>query len=138
VTEPIPLNRTDTTELVEPVSAFLMPVFFVLVGFRTNLRVLAHPGFVALALALTPAAVVGKLSCALGVVAKGARKLTVAVAMIPRGEVTLIFATLGSVLQVEHGPLLDERAYSALVAVVIFTAVLTPPALEWSTDRLRA
>src|SRR5439155_17233483 len=125
-------------ELVEPFTAFFVPVFFVLVGFRTELHVFAHPDFVGLAVGLTAAAVIGKLSCALVVVTKRTQRLTVAVAMIPRGEVTLIFAALGNALQLERGPLLDGRAYSALVAVVILTTVLTPPALKWSADRLRA
>lgn len=119
-------------ELIEPLTLFLVPLFFVLVGFRTNLRVLANPALLGLPLALTAAAVVGKLSCALGVVTSGARRLTVALGMMPRGEVTLIFAAIGSALQLGRGPLLDERAYSALIIVVILTTLLTPPALKWS------
>ena len=83
-------------------------------------------------LALTNAAVVGKLACAAGVINPEARKLTVAVGMIPRGEVTLVFAALGSALRVAGVPLLDERGYTALVTVVILTTLLTPPALKWS------
>jgi Kef-type K+ transport system membrane component KefB len=121
--------------LLEPVTAFLVPLFFVLVGFRTNLRVLAHPAVLGLAAGLTVAAILGKLACAIGVVARRANRLTVATAMLPRGEVTLIYAALGGALQLGTTPLLDERAYSALVAVVIFTTLLTPPAVKWSAGR---
>jgi Kef-type K+ transport system membrane component KefB len=85
-----------------------------------------------LLLALTAAAIVGKLACAAGVFTAGARRLTVAMGMLPRGEVTLVFAALGSGLHVGGAPLLDERGYAALVAVVVLTTLITPPALKWS------
>jgi Kef-type K+ transport system membrane component KefB len=119
-------------ELLQPMTAFLVPVFFVLVGFRTNLAALGRPATLAFAVALSVAAVVGKLSCALGVLNRGVRRLTVAAGMIPRGEVTLVFAALGSTLQVGQAPLLDERGYTALIAVVIVTTLVTPPALKRS------
>ena len=55
-----------------------------------------------------------------------------AVGMIPRGEVTLVFAALGSTIRLGQTPLLDERGYTALVTVVILTTLVTPPALKWS------
>jgi Kef-type K+ transport system membrane component KefB len=119
-------------ELLEPMTSFLVPIFFVLVGFRTNVRVLADPAVLGLPLALTLAAVLGKLTCGLGVRAPGVRKLIVGLGMVPRGEVTLVFAALGRTLQVGGAPLLDDRAYAALVTLVIITTLMTPPALKWS------
>jgi hypothetical protein len=57
--------------------------------------------------------------------------------MIPRGEVSLVFATLGSAPQFGQAPLLDERGYIAVVTVVILTTLVTPPALKWSMGRDR-
>jgi Na+:H+ antiporter len=119
-------------ELLQPMTSFFVPVFFVLVGFRTNIAALARPAVLAFAVALSIAAVVGKLSCAIGVLNTGVRKLAVAVGMIPRGEVTLVFAALGSSLQFGQAPPLDERGYTAVVTVVILTTLVTPPALKWS------
>jgi len=119
-------------ELLQPMTSFLVPVFFVLVGFRTNVAALGHPASLALALALSLAAVAGKLSCTLGVLKQGVRRLTVAAGMIPRGEVTLVFAAMGSTLQSGPSPLLDERGYTAIVTVVILTTLVTPMALKWS------
>lgn len=119
-------------ELLQPMTSFLVPVFFVLAGFRTNIAALWHPASLALALGLSAAAVAGKLSCAIGVVDRGARKLTVAAGMIPRGEVALVFAALGGTLQAGQMPFLDERGYTAIVAVVIVTTLVTPIALKWS------
>jgi Kef-type K+ transport system membrane component KefB len=122
-------------ELLQPMISFLVPMFFVLVGLRTNVGLLAQPALLVLALALTAAAIAGKLACAAGVFAAGARRLTVAIGMVPRGEVTLVFAALGSTLRVGDAPLLDERGYAALVTVVVLTTLVTPPALKWSLSR---
>ena len=46
-----------------------------------------------------------------------------------------VFAALGSTLRVGDAPLLDERGYAALVAVVVLTTLVTPPALKWSLGR---
>jgi Kef-type K+ transport system membrane component KefB len=125
-----PLN-----ELLHPMTSFLVPIFFVLVGFRTNVAALAHPDFLLFAVALSLAAIAGKLACVLGVLPRGVRKLTVAAGMIPRGEVALVFAALGGAFTVGQTPLLDERGYTAIVAVVILTTLVTPPALKWTLAR---
>jgi Kef-type K+ transport system membrane component KefB len=115
--------------------SFLVPVFFVLVGFRTNISALGRPAFLALSIGLVAAAILGKLSCAAGVLERGVNKLSVAAGMIPRGEVTLVFAALGNVIRRGQLPLLDDRGYTALVTVVVLTTLLTPPALKWSIGR---
>src|SRR5262249_21988939 len=124
-------------ELLQPMTSFLVPLFFVLVGFRTNLRVLGNPAFLALSAGLAAAAIVGKLPGAGGVMSTSVRRLAVAIGMIPRGEVTLVFAALGSALRIGQLPLLDDRGYTALVTVVIVTTLVTPPALKWTLARGR-
>jgi Kef-type K+ transport system membrane component KefB len=116
-------------ELVEPVSSFLVPVFFVGMGVRVDLRALASGPALGVAAAFALAAILGKLACALG--ASGVRRMPVAVGMIPRGEVTLIYASIGGSIIVRGRPLLDPPLYSALVFVVIATTLLTPAALKW-------
>jgi Kef-type K+ transport system membrane component KefB len=120
-------------DLVEPVSSFLVPVFFVVMGARVDLRALASGPALGAAAALTLAAIMGKLACALGT--SGVRRKAVAVGMIPRGEVTLIYASIGVSIVIGGKPLLDGRLYSALVFVVIATTLLTPAALKWIFQR---
>jgi Kef-type K+ transport system membrane component KefB len=120
-------------ELVEPVSSFLVPVFFVVMGARVDVRSLANGPAIGLALALLVAAVLGKLACAIG--ARGVRRTPVALGMIPRGEVTIVYASIGRSLSLGGRPVLDEGLYSALVFVVIATTLLTPAALKWSFGR---
>lgn len=121
-------------ELVEPISSFLVPVFFVIMGVRADVRAFVRAETLVLAGALTAAAIVGKLACAVGA-AKRTNRLAIALGMVPRGEVTLIFASIGASSMVAGVPVLDRSGYSALVLVVVLTTLLTPTALKWSFGR---
>lgn len=123
------------TALVEPIASFLVPVFFVIMGVRTDVRVFGNPSVLGLAAALTAAAIVGKQLCALGVVGRGIDRLSVGIGMIPRGEVGLIFANMGLTLTVAGMPLVNQNVFSAVVVMVISTTLITPPALKWSFHR---
>ncbi|MGH7341439.1 MAG: cation:proton antiporter, partial [Candidatus Rokuibacteriota bacterium] len=52
-------------------------------------------------------------------------RISVGVGMIPRGEVGLIFASIGRTLGV-----VDDALYAATVVMVIVTTFVTPPALK--------
>jgi Kef-type K+ transport system membrane component KefB len=118
-------------ELVAPIVGFLSPVFFVVMGMRTDLRAFAQPGAIGLAAALTVVAIAGKQACALGVLGGGVDRLTVGLGMIPRGEVGLIFASIGQQLMVGGVPLVSRDTFAALVMMVIVTTLVTPPLLAW-------
>lgn len=140
-----PVHYTDFTdrgehhleELVQPISSFLVPIFFVLMGMHTDLLSFGQPGVLGLALALIVAAVLGKQACYFGVIGKGVDRLSVGLGMIPRGEVGLIFANIGMSLTVKGEHIVDSAAYSAVVVMVIVTTMITPPALKWSLNRNR-
>jgi Kef-type K+ transport system membrane component KefB len=122
-------------ELVRPLVDFLAPVFFVLMGMRTDLRVFAEPSVLGLAAALVVAAVIGKQACALGVFQAGVDRWSVGLGMIPRGEVGLIFANIGLSLSIGGRPIMDAATFSAVVVMVLVTTLVTPPALKWSLAR---
>ena len=124
-------------ELVAPISSFLVPVFFVLMGMRTDLRTFTEPGVGLLALGLIVAAIAGKQICGFGVLGKGIDRLSVGIGMIPRGEVGLIFANIGVALTIDGEPIVTRATFSAVVVMVIVTTVVTPPALKWSLGRAR-
>ena len=52
--------------------------------------------------------------------------------MIPRGEVGLIFATIG----LDEG-ILGKNLYAALLLVVLLTTLMTPPLLRWRLTKVR-
>lgn len=120
--------------LLLPLSTVLVPIFFVRMGLQVDLPGLAG-GSIALALALTVAAILGKQACALAVVSPGTDRLTVGLGMIPRGEVGLIFAAMGLTLRVDGAPVLGPGEFAAVVAMVMLTTVLTPPLLRWRISR---
>jgi Kef-type K+ transport system membrane component KefB len=127
-------DEHELEELVHPITSFLVPVFFVVMGMRTDLNAFAQPGVLGLAAALTLVAILGKLACALGTRGQ-ANRLTVGLGMIPRGEVGLIFANIGLGLQVGTQAVVTPQVFSALVVMVILTTMVTPPLLKWSLAR---
>ena len=122
-------------QLIEPISHFLVPIFFVLMGVRTDLIALAQPHILGLAAAITLAAIVGKQICGLAVLEKGLDRVFVGLAMIPRGEVGLVVASIGQQLSVRGEPMIDAATFSAVVIMVMVTTLLTPPLLKWRSRR---
>jgi Kef-type K+ transport system membrane component KefB len=124
-------------DLIRPISSFLVPVFFVLMGMRVDLTTLMRPEILGLAAALTVAAVLGKQACALGALGARLDWLSIGIGMIPRGEVGLIFANIGLTLVVRGERIIDAATYSAVVIMVMLTTLITPPALKWSLSKRR-
>jgi Kef-type K+ transport system membrane component KefB len=115
----------EIEHLIKPISAFLVPVFFVLMGIQVRLETFAQLSVLAVAAGLTIAAIAGKQVCGFGVLEGGVSKLSVGIGMIPRGEVGLIFAGAGRILKV-----IDDATFSAAVLMVIVTTLITPPLLK--------
>jgi len=127
-------------ELFASVSAVLVPIFFVLMGLRVDLRAFGRVEVIAFAVVLTAAAVVGKLACSLGVGGRGTNRLAVGLGMIPRGEVSLIFAGMGATLALPNGggagaTVVNPATFGAVVIMVVVTTLVTPPALKWALGR---
>jgi Kef-type K+ transport system membrane component KefB len=131
-------RETSIESLLHPISTFLVPIFFVLTGFRVDLAAFADPRIALLALALTVAAWIGKQACSLGVLERGANRLAIGLGMVPRGEVGLIFANVGATLFVAGRPVITPELYAAVVLMVIVTTLVTPAALKWSLERSAA
>jgi len=125
-------------ELLHPISSFLVPVFFVLMGMRTDLAAFARPGVAGLAIGLTLVAILGKQFAGLGVLGGGVDRITVGIGMIPRGEVGLIFANIGLTLSVGGERIISSETFAAVVVMVVVTTFITPPALRWRIDRVAA
>ncbi len=124
--------REDVTieQLLKPVATFLVPIFFVLMGIQVRLETFADLSILGVAGGITIVAILGKQVCGLGVLEKGVDRLTVGVGMIPRGEVGLIFASIGKGLKV-----IDDGIFSSIVIMVIVTTLMTPPLLKLTLAR---
>jgi len=119
-------------DALRPIMEFLVPVFFIQMGAKVDVRVFASTEALWLALALTVAAIVGKQLCSAGVLDKGANRWAVGFGMIPRGEVGLIFASIGATLVLGGERIIDNTTYSAVVIMVLVTTLITPPLLKWT------
>ncbi|MHB9038095.1 MAG: cation:proton antiporter [Armatimonadota bacterium] len=122
-------------EIVKPIAGFLVPIFFVRMGANVDLSTFLKPEVVGFAAVLTLAAIAGKQVCGLGIVQKGLDRISVGIGMIPRGEVGLIFAAIGSKLVLNGEPVVGHSTFSAVVIMVVITTMITPPALKWSIER---
>jgi len=122
-------------ELLFPINTLIVPVFFVLMGLRVDLRSFASPTVLGFAALITLAAVIGKQICGLGVLERGVDRLIIGVGMIPRGEVGLIFAGLGSTLMLHGQPILPPAIFSALILMIMLTTFITPPLLKAVFER---
>jgi Kef-type K+ transport system membrane component KefB len=118
---------TDLTPLADAV----VPIFFVVVGARTDLSVLnpidpVNREGLLIALFLIVVAVLGKVITGLVVFGKpGINRLAIGVGMIPRGEVGLIFVSVGAT-----SGILPPATQAGVVVMVIFTTFLAPPLLR--------
>ena len=133
-------DKQDLEQLLRPVSTLLVPIFFVLMGLRVDLRVFARLDLLWFAVVLTIAAIVGKQVCALAVVERGINRLAIGLGMIPRGEVGLIFAGIGATLTLKNAqgvaePVIGAATFGAVIIMVIVTTLVTPPVLKWSLSR---
>src|SRR3989338_3844859 len=116
--------------LIQPIAAFLVPIFFVLMGIQVKLETFTDVKVLGVAAGLTIAAIIGKQVCGL-VVNKGYSRLVIGLGMIPRGEVGLVFAAIGKSLGV-----VNDATFSAIVIMVIVTTLVTPPLLKIGLDKM--
>ena len=123
-------------ELISPLVNFLVPIFFVTMGSRVNLLDFVRGDILAFALVLTLVAIMGKQVCGLGVLKPGVDRIAVGLGMIPRGEVGLIFASIGASLMLHGQPIIDSATYGAVVIMVVLTTLVTPPLIKWRFSNL--
>jgi Kef-type K+ transport system membrane component KefB len=112
-------------EGLNPLGHIFIPVFFASIGINADLEAMFQPSVLALASVLTVVAIIGKLVAGLGIGRSGGDKLLIGIGMMPRGEVGLIFASIG----LSKG-VLDNELYGALLLMVLVTTLITPPLLR--------
>src|SRR5439155_2550197 len=102
------------------------------IGIDANLGAFAHGAVVRDALLLLVVAVAGKLVSPIGAIGVAGDKTLIGLGMLPRGEVGLIFASIG----LQNG-VLGEDLYAALLLVVLMTTLATPQLLKVRYSQLR-
>ena len=124
------LARTEKGEQIEreihDLAHFFVPIFFIAVGAAIDVKTLNpfDPNarrFLAIGIGLSLVAIVGKFLAGLATPRRGVRRSVVGAGMIPRGEVSLIFAQIGLA-----SGLLSAGLYSSVTVMVVLTAFATP------------
>ena len=115
-------------ESMTPIIDLFVPVFFVMVGVSINLRAIdmTSGSFWVFAGVLTVVAVLSKMVSGVWAPGDFREKLSTGVAMVPRGEVGLIFAEVG-----KRSKIFDDAAYAGVVFVVALTTLLAPLAMRY-------
>ncbi len=118
---------------MQPIIQLFTPIFFVMVGLSLNLREIDWSSvFIwSFALSLLLIAVVGKFAGVLLIRERRSLRLIIGTAMVPRGEVGLIFAELGRV-----SGIFNNEVYAAMVIVIAATTIFSPLAMKWLYERL--
>jgi len=122
-------RRHDIDTALRPIVDIFAPIFFVFVGAQVNVAYLnpANPenrAALLLALGLTVVGFLGKFAAGWAAWG-GVRRAFIGAGMVPRGEVGLIFASIGRATGA-----LPERVFVAVVLTVFATTFIAPPLLK--------
>jgi Kef-type K+ transport system membrane component KefB len=113
---------------MKPIVHLFTPIFFVFVGLSLNLREIDwSSSFIWIfSLSLLFASIAGKLIGAFLIKESWPIRWVIGLAMIPRGEVGLIFAELGRI-----SGIFNNEIYAGMVIVIALTTLLPPFIMKW-------
>ncbi|MDH3343307.1 MAG: cation:proton antiporter [Gammaproteobacteria bacterium] len=118
----------DIRRQMHPIISLFTPIFFVLIGLSLNLQEIDwSSGYIwGLSLALFAIAVISKMIGVLFIDETWSSRWLIGMAMIPRGEVGLIFAELGRL-----SGIFNNEIHAGLIIVIILTTILPPFSIKW-------
>ncbi|MCF6282812.1 MAG: cation:proton antiporter [Candidatus Polarisedimenticolaceae bacterium] len=113
---------------MRPIIQLFTPIFFVVVGLSLNLHEIdwSSPFIWQFASLFLAAALVGKVIGVFFIKESRFIRTAVALAMVPRGEVGLIFAELG-----RTSGIFNNEIYAGMVIVIALTTLLPPLMMKW-------
>jgi Kef-type K+ transport system membrane component KefB len=117
-------ERGEIERATTSIGHVLVPIFFASVGASVELSAFTEGGTMAIAGLLILVGVIGKFVAAYAPWWFKGNKALIGVAMIPRGEVGLIFAQMGLATRA-----ISPSLFSALALMVLVTTFLAPPVL---------
>lgn len=125
----------DVEKEMKPIVHLFAPIFFFTIGLSLNFREINwESSFIwLLSFSILIVAILGKLFS--GFVLFNEKKWikwAVGIAMIPRGEVGLIFAEMG-----RNGNIFSKDTYAAMILVIAITTIFTPFAMRAFYSRIK-
>ena len=123
ILNPTPQVR-EIEKAVTALGHLFVPIFFASVGAAVDLRALGDPRALLVGGALIVVGVFGKVAAGFAPWWFRGHRLLIGVAMVPRGEVGLIFAQMGLATGA-----LGADLFGAIMLMVLVTTLVTPPLL---------
>jgi len=124
------IAHTHVEDMVQSISIIFVPLFFAYTGLQIDVASLLNPNLYLIAIVCAVLAILGKLLAGFTIRGQLYDKLIVGFAMVPRGEVGLIFLSIGKSLGV-----LGEEVFSVLLIVIVLTTFIAPLALKYIYTR---
>jgi Kef-type K+ transport system membrane component KefB len=120
---------------MKPIIHLFTPIFFVTVGLSLNLREIdwSSPFVWVFSASMFLAAVAGKILSAVFIKGAWLQRWAIGLAMVPRGEIGLVFAELGRQSQI-----FSNEIYAGMIIVIALTTLLPPFVLKWFYGRFHA
>ncbi len=133
----IPFGLTISTDHVfaqciedqmKPIIQLFTPIFFVYIGLSLNLREIdwSSPFIWGFSLIIFMLAVAGKMIGPFFIRESIYSKWAIGMAMVPRGEIGLIFTELGRI-----SGILTNEIHAGMVIVIVLTTLLSPFVMKW-------
>jgi Kef-type K+ transport system membrane component KefB len=118
---------------MEPIVHLFTPIFFVYVGLSVNLQEVnwQSPFFLLFSSSILVVAIIGKVLGALFLDEPWYTRMMTGAAMIPRGEVGLIFTEMG-----RSAGIFNTDIYASLVLVIVMTTLLPAFFMKWLNNRV--
>lgn len=116
-------------EQMKPIVHLFTPIFFVAIGLTLNLKMInwGSSFFWIVSITLLIAAIMGKLFSSFVLIRENRlTKFIIGAAMVPRGEVGLIFANMG-----QEAKVFDEEVYASIILIIAATTLVAPFSLRW-------
>lgn len=115
-------------EQMEPIVNLFTPIFFVMIGLSMDLSTVdwSSPFIWSFSLLLLLVAIIGKIVGGLLINEPPLIRMAVGMAMVPRGEVGLIFAELGRLAGI-----FSNEIHAGLIIAIALSTLLAPLAMKW-------
>lgn len=117
-------QRRDIEQATTYLGHFFVPIFFASVGAAVELSALASRTSLTLGAMLVAVGILGKVAAGYAPLGFKGSRLLIGIAMVPRGEVGLIFAQMG----LASGAI-GAEVFGAIMLMVLVTTFVTPPLL---------
>lgn len=123
-------EHRNVESFIRPFYMILVPILFVRVGAQVDMKSFLNREAVPLILAITGAAVIGKMFCSICPIEKGINRLAIGLAMVMKMDGTLIISGIAR----DMG-MLNDAVFSSIIVVIVLTSTICPSLLKASLIR---